>query len=126
MGLVAIPIGCAVLYLRDPADGGAFPPCPFRAITGLDCPGCGTGRALHQLLRGRPDVAFGLNPLAIVLVPVLLYALATIGSYALRGTPLPAVRLPSWAPGVALVVVLTFAVLRNLPFAPVAWMASFR
>src|SRR5438477_6152583 len=61
--------GCALLYVRNPADGAPFPPCPFRAVTGLDCPFCGTGRALHQLFHAHVRQAFGLNPLMMLMLP---------------------------------------------------------
>lgn len=124
--LAILPVGCALLYARDPADGGIFPSCPFRAITGLDCPGCGTGRALHRVLHGRIDEAFVLNPLATLLLPVLAVALAGMAWGQLGGRPLPHIRLPSWTGWVVLAVVLAFWVLRNVPWGPVAWMASYR
>jgi hypothetical protein len=63
------------LFLFDPATGVAYPPCPFRMLTGLQCPGCGAARGLHQLLHGHPIVAFELNPLVIMAVPLLLLLL---------------------------------------------------
>lgn len=126
MALGALPFACLALYLDDPATGGLYPSCPFRASTGLDCPGCGTGRALHQVLHGRFGDAFSLNPLAVLMLPVLLYATTWTASVALRGQPLPVPTLPRWAPWVLLAAVLVFAVLRNLPVDAVAWMASYR
>ena len=40
------------------------PPCPFHAITGVPCPGCGSTRAALALARGDVFAAFGWNPLA--------------------------------------------------------------
>lgn len=124
--LVFVPIGCAVLYARDPADGGIYPACPFRAITGLDCPGCGTGRALHRLLHGRIDEAFTLNPLATLLLPVLAVALLASVWTKLTDRPLPRLRLPSWTGWAVAALFLAFWVVRNLPWEPIAWMASYR
>ncbi len=37
--------GCVTLAVVDPTGGP--PICPFKAVTGFDCPGCGGTRALH-------------------------------------------------------------------------------
>ena len=78
-----------VLFAHDPANSMFYPPCPFRALTGFYCPGCGTLRALHQLLHGHLVAAFWLNPLAALLLPFLGYA--SLCSIVLAGTsrPLP-------------------------------------
>lgn len=41
--------------------------CPFRLLTGLPCPSCGTGRAMVQLCRGDFRGAFMTNPIVFVL-----------------------------------------------------------
>jgi hypothetical protein len=124
--LALLPVGCLVLYARDPADGGIYPPCPFRTITGLDCPGCGTGRALHRVLHGRVDEAFGLNPFAMLMLPVLVIALVAFAWTTFGGRRLPRVQFPPWTGWALTAFVLAFWVLRNLPWGPVAWMASYR
>lgn len=111
-------IAGAAIYLRDPAKGLPFPPCPFHAVTGLDCPFCGTGRALHQLLHGHVHQAFSLNPLVVALVPVALVAGASFFG-------LLRIKVPRWLPVASLVVVLAFTVARNLPFGPLHWMSAF-
>src|SRR4051812_8286775 len=77
----------ALLYLRlfNPATSGLYPPCPFRYLTGLNCPGCGTLRALHQLLHGHPLAALGLNPLLIFGLPFMLYVFISYALVAVRG-----------------------------------------
>jgi hypothetical protein len=52
-----------LLYLYDPATTAIFPPCPFRQLTGLLCPLCGSLRAAHALLHGHAFDAFRFNPL---------------------------------------------------------------
>ena len=41
-------------------------PCPFRAMTGWDCPLCGGTRMGAALLHGDVQSAFMLNPLALI------------------------------------------------------------
>src|SRR5467141_5185253 len=62
LGLAA---GATFLFLFNPASPANqfFPKCPFRMITGWQCPGCGSTRALYQLLHLNPIAAFKLNPL---------------------------------------------------------------
>ena len=108
--------GCILLYVRDPASGAPFPACPFHALTGLDCPLCGTGRALHRLLHGHLHEAFSLNPLAVLAIPAGILVWSAIK---LRFT------FPRWTIWALPVVVVVFTVLRNLPWGPVAWMSSF-
>ena len=55
----------------------ALPPCPFRAMTGIACPGCGTTRAAHAVLEGHLLDALRFNPLIFVAGAALM-ALALI------------------------------------------------
>lgn len=47
-----------------------MPPCPFRWLTGLQCPGCGSQRAFRALLEGHPLEAWSYN---LLLPPLLVY-----------------------------------------------------
>jgi hypothetical protein len=44
--------GAVYVFSFEPGKTGFFPLCPFRLLTGLTCPGCGSTRAMHQLLHG--------------------------------------------------------------------------
>lgn len=59
------------LALFDPTEVAA-PQCTFRLLTGLDCPGCGTQRAIHALLHGRVADAWGYNAALFVAVPLII------------------------------------------------------
>jgi hypothetical protein len=97
-----------VLFWFDPAATSFYPRCLFHSWTGLDCPFCGTTRALHQLLHGNVGAAFRFNALAISLLPLVGY-LATRGD---RGG-----MKPVWIWGL-LGVVIAFGVLRNVSVHP--------
>jgi len=63
--LWAVCAGLAVL-LRPVwlASTGFLPACPWHALTGWPCPGCGSTRAIVRLLHGNLLGALGVNPLA--------------------------------------------------------------
>lgn len=105
------------LFLVDPARGG-YPTCPFRALTGLQCPGCGSTRALHQLLHGHPLVAFELNPLIVVAIPLLAFFLVLFTRSALSEKSSWTISIPSKYGWLMLVVILGFWIVRNTSVYP--------
>jgi len=110
----------AIILLRvfDPATSGIFPPCPIRYLTGLYCPGCGSLRAMHALLHGELARAWAMNPLMIVMLPFVTYGLVSAALLELRGNGLPEIMLPAkWIRAFCVLVVL-YAVARNLPLYP--------
>ncbi|WP_131724959.1 DUF2752 domain-containing protein, partial [Mycobacteroides abscessus] len=49
----AVAAGCAAVWFGDPTTpGGVLPVCPLKALTGLDCPGCGGLRMVYSLMHG--------------------------------------------------------------------------
>lgn len=75
--IVALAAAGFIAYRFDPA-GGAFPypRCMFKVLTGWDCPGCGSTRALHALLHGRVADALAANPAIFVALPLIALCLA--------------------------------------------------
>ena len=67
--------GIAVFFLLDPVKARFFPRCPFFALTGLKCPGCGSARALHAALHCRFAEALGFNAALPAMLLVLAYCL---------------------------------------------------
>ena len=104
------------LAAHDPAAGGGIPPCPFHAMTGLWCPGCGLTRATHAVLRGHIAAAFGFNLFfPLFLAGTVIAWLAWVRS-ALGRAPLGwLVRVPARLPVAAGVALLAFGALRNMP-----------
>lgn len=92
-----------------------LPPCVVRKYVGVHCPGCGVTRAAHALLHGDLWVAFRMNAVAVVLLPLLAYAM--LREAVAWGWRRPDLRLGSggrW--GIRLgVLVVVFGVVRNLP-----------
>lgn len=110
--------GSMYLYMFEPGKSGFFPICPFRALTGFTCPGCGSTRGLHRLLHGDVVAAFQFNPLLVLSLPLLLYALVRYTNAAMRGLPLKGNQLKPGYIWTLFVVVLSFWIFRNTPFYP--------
>lgn len=110
--------GAVYLFLFEPGKTGFFLPCPFRFLTGLNCPGCGVTRALHQLLHGNFEAAFMLNPLFLLAIPFLLFALIRYSVIVMRGgVPRPN-ALPAPYIYAIFFIILSFWIFRNTPFYP--------
>ncbi|MDE6277755.1 MAG: DUF2752 domain-containing protein [Muribaculaceae bacterium] len=66
--VAAVALVSFIYYNHDPSSPAA-PKCIFRLLTGWDCPGCGSQRALHALLHGQPARAWSFNPYIFFAVP---------------------------------------------------------
>lgn len=72
--VIAAFLAIYVYATFDPATV-SFPQCHFYRLTGLRCPGCGSQRALHQLLHLRVGAAFQYNACLVLFIPVILFLL---------------------------------------------------
>ena len=114
-GMLLVFAAIVAFVFFDPATSGLFPPCPLRYLTGWYCPGCGSLRAMHQLLQGNLRAAWALNPLTVLLLPFLLYGMASYALFELRGQHLPRLFLPAiWIRALCAVIIL-FGIARNIP-----------
>lgn len=89
----AVAGGLAYVGLVDPhRPGSLFPPCPFKMITGWDCPACGGLRMTHGVLHGDMAAAVTDNVFLLVGIPLLLlwgYGASGSGDRSSRGGPGP-------------------------------------
>ncbi|OZC68785.1 hypothetical protein CH306_11870 [Rhodococcus sp. 15-725-2-2b] len=116
LGVAAAAVGGAVLlHVRDPRTS-TYLPCPFHALTGLWCPGCGATRALGDLTRGDIAAAASSNVVAVMCVVV------AVGLWGLwlraRWMQIP-LTLPGpnrLAAAVMLALLTVFTVVRNTPW----------
>ncbi|HYN31889.1 MAG TPA: DUF2752 domain-containing protein [Ilumatobacteraceae bacterium] len=119
-GLAWITIA-GVLY-RPEGSAALGVGCPFKQLTGLDCPGCGSTRALGALTRLDVGAALDHNvlvPGAVVFL-VVSWGLWTLSRWRVQPTS-ALVRGPRAIIAIG-VLFVAFAVVRNLEFA--AWLAS--
>lgn len=70
--------GAVLLLFVDPnKPGNLLPKCPFKWLTGLNCPGCGGTRMVHALLHGDVVGAFHYNAVLLALgVPLAVWLFA--------------------------------------------------
>lgn len=110
--------GAVYVFVFEPGRTGVFPACPFRLLTGLTCPGCGTTRALHEMMHGHFENAFMLNPLLVLALPFLLYAFLRYSAIAMRGRVPPRNALPAPYIYAMFFVIVGFWIFRNTPLYP--------
>jgi len=90
-------------------------PCPFHAVTGLLCPGCGVTRLCLALLRLDAAAAWQANPVLLALLPLLggmLGYRAVV--YVCRGH-VPTARWETLVWSGMAVVLLIWGIVRNIP-----------
>lgn len=109
----AVAAGLLVLFVLDPATAPFYPNCMFHSVTGLDCPVCGTSRALHHLLHGHFVAAWRLNALVVVALPLIGAAIALRHGSGRGARFVAGLNRPAWW-WALLAVALLFTVVRNL------------
>jgi hypothetical protein len=114
LGLAAAAVGVLTVALIDPNRPGRYPTCPFLAVTGHYCPGCGALRAVHALAHGDLGEALARNPLLVLAVPLVAGIWVAWARRSVTGRP-RAWLAPPWLLWSLLALVLAFWVLRNLP-----------
>ena len=108
LGLLVMMVACAALFFFNPAEHAFYPQCYFHQLTGLQCPGCGGLRAVHQVLHGHWLTALHLNGLAVLSLPVFAGFLWREFTGGRRG-------IGGWWIWSYLAIMVVFTVLRNLP-----------
>ncbi len=109
----------AILYrIYNPNGNIYFPKCPFRELTGLKCPGCGSQRAVHYLLNFDIYNATKENPILVLSIPYILIGLV----FDLLKRPNK--RILKWrkklfgqkAIFIVLTIIIAFWILRNITY----------
>lgn len=113
IGTGALAIGAlAYVGLVDPhRPGTLFPPCPFRLLTGWNCPACGGLRMTNDLLHGNLGAAVVDNVFLLAGLPLLAIWLLWRIRRGQRAFPVPAII-------VIAVAAIAWTVVRNLPGFP--------
>lgn len=109
--------------VRDPNAAGNYPSCPSIALFGVHCPGCGSMRAMHEFANADIAGVFSRNILVPFGLVLLMWAWVAWFDRRLGHTRVPALRPPVPVLYASVVVLVAFAVLRNLPWAPFTGLA---
>lgn len=114
---------CAYTLAVDPNHSSAYPQCPTKLLTGLDCPMCGATRAVHSLLRADLRGAMDHNLLFVLLAPFIAYAFVA-WTASRMGHPMKPIPMSSkWVTIPLVVVLVVFTVVRNI-HGPLHWLNS--
>ncbi|NMO04438.1 DUF2752 domain-containing protein [Gordonia sp. TBRC 11910] len=112
-------VGCVGIWFADPTTpGGPAPVCPTKLLFGIDCPGCGSLRAIYSLLHGDLGAAIRYNAVGVVCMALLLWA---FGAYCIglwRGRRVRSWQHQRWAAVTFLVMIGVWFVIRNIPVYP--------
>jgi hypothetical protein len=96
----------------DPHNANsAYPHCPFKWLTGWDCPFCGGLRMTHDLLHGHLAASIYDNVFLLFGLPALAVFLLVGWRQGRRTVPIPAVITIT-------VAVIAWTVVRNMPGFP--------
>ncbi|WP_442955359.1 DUF2752 domain-containing protein [Pedobacter terrae] len=114
-----------VYYKYDPEMYSFFPECPFHKYLQLDCPGCGSQRAVHSLLNLHFYQAMDYNLLLVLSLPLLTLQLLTKIYQKITGF---GNGLRFWyhpkTPVIIATIVFLFWIMRNLPIMPFKFLAA--
>jgi hypothetical protein len=113
--LAAALLAVALLWACPPASASFYPTCPIHQYLHLDCPGCGSTRALSALLHGHLRAALRFNALFVLLLPFALAFAAESYRRAIRPGIFRWPQPPAAAIYTTLAAAALFTVLRNLP-----------
>ena len=98
--------------LVDPHDANsAYPLCPFRWLTGWNCPFCGGLRMTHDLLHGNLAASINDNVFLLLGIPMLASWMLIRRRQGRGALPMPAMVTIT-------VAAVAWTVLRNLPGFP--------
>jgi len=114
IGFFILGVGIYYFYQNDPAQSETvFILCVTKNISGIDCPGCGSQRAFHELLHGNFIKAAKLNLTIYFFTPLLLFLFLKTVLKPFR-IDLPDLLITTKRLMLILFFLLLFTVLRNL------------
>lgn len=113
--IIMIIAALYIFYILDPQENPIFPRCPFLLATGLECPGCGSQRAIHQLLHLNLISALRYNAFMVLALPYIFLGvyLQYFGGK-MRNPRLEKIFFGRWSALIVLILIVSYWVLRNI------------
>ncbi|HEY9003309.1 MAG TPA: DUF2752 domain-containing protein [Mucilaginibacter sp.] len=123
--LLIIAALAVIYYNFNPAEYSFFPKCPFHTLTGYDCPGCGSQRAIYKLLHGDIIGAARENLLLVLSLPFLaIHFFFKIKSVILDKDLRWKVIYHPLTPKIVGALAVIFWIIRNIPGYPFNYLLS--
>ncbi|RPD94476.1 DUF2752 domain-containing protein [Aureibaculum marinum] len=110
-------------FIVFPNEIGFILRCPLYDTTGVYCPGCGSQRAIHNLVHGNFLAALKQNIMLILGVLALLYHYGIVLSNSIFKTNFKSILNNKKVLLIALAILLLFWILRNIPYYPFTFLA---
>ncbi len=110
-------------YFYNPGLEIYFPKCPFYSLTGLYCPGCGSQRALHQLLHFNILETLNYNALYILGLFSIGYNVAIKGINQYFNKSYYNYLYHPKTPIIIGIIICMFWFSRNIPYEPFCYLA---
>jgi hypothetical protein len=117
--IVGILIGLLFFWFYhtlNPSEHSVYPECQFYASTGYLCPGCGSQRAVHDILHFNITEAFKHNALVGLSILALVYLVFVLAFNKISSKKIPNYFNRASTAYAILGIILIFWILRNLPF----------
>ncbi len=111
---IAIPLAIGFIYAIFYLITGFGIPCPFKAVTGLYCPGCGISRMFMHMLRFDFPAAFSSNCVVFCALPFFAAGVVRHCCKYIRCGVREISRLENALIIILIVILLIFAVVRNI------------
>ncbi|MEA4919029.1 DUF2752 domain-containing protein [Proteiniphilum sp.] len=113
--IVSIAAALYIFYTFDPKTQPLFPRCPFLLVTGYECPGCGSQRAIHSLLHFNIGAALRYNAFMVLALPYILLGIYLEYFGGKKRFPRTVkFFFGRWSAVMVLIVITAYWILRNL------------
>ena len=121
--LILITVLAVLFFVLNPDQHSIFPRCIFNSVTGYYCPGCGSQRAIHDLLHLNIAGVVSHNILFIPAFLLIFYHYLAPVVNRIFTWKLPNIFYYKSTPWIIFGIVILFWILRNISYYPFSVLA---